>query len=93
MLAAGVVARTSRETGREARLSAEAIKELQGYSWPGNVRELHNVLERAILLASSDVIGPADLLFRQSSRSDPNYESTTLEELEAAHNGTLHKES
>jgi two-component system nitrogen regulation response regulator NtrX len=32
----------------------EAIRELQGYGWPGNVRELRNVVERLLLLATSD---------------------------------------
>ena len=31
------------------------------YDWPGNVRELQNVLERALVLASQDVIGPEHL--------------------------------
>ncbi|PIE51657.1 Fis family transcriptional regulator [Candidatus Fermentibacteria bacterium] len=30
---------------------------LIGYSWPGNVRELENLVERAILLTSGNVIG------------------------------------
>ncbi|HTM37410.1 MAG TPA: sigma-54 dependent transcriptional regulator [Terriglobales bacterium] len=34
--------------------TAEAIEALQQYSWPGNVRELRNMLERLMLLASSD---------------------------------------
>jgi len=32
-----------------------------GYSWPGNVRELQNVIERAIVLGSIDVVLPEDL--------------------------------
>jgi transcriptional regulator with PAS, ATPase and Fis domain len=31
------------------------------YEWPGNVRELSNVLERAVVLGSSEVIQPDDL--------------------------------
>jgi len=34
---------------------------LERYGWPGNVRELENVIERALVLARSDVITPADL--------------------------------
>jgi DNA-binding NtrC family response regulator len=37
--------------------SADAVHALQEYSWPGNVRELRNMVERLILLASSDEIG------------------------------------
>jgi two-component system, NtrC family, response regulator AtoC len=35
-----------------------ALKALDGYSWPGNVRELRNAVERAMLLAEGDVLGP-----------------------------------
>ena len=43
------------------RFSSEALKILMDYSWPGNVRELENVVERAVVLAYTDVVGP-DLL-------------------------------
>jgi DNA-binding NtrC family response regulator len=31
------------------------------YHWPGNIRELHNVLEKGIILAKSQVLDVADL--------------------------------
>jgi two-component system response regulator HydG len=31
------------------------------YAWPGNVRELENVVERAVVLSRSDVLGEGDL--------------------------------
>jgi len=42
-------------------LSNEAQDALAAYGWPGNVRELRMVMERAALLATSDVITAADL--------------------------------
>jgi transcriptional regulator with GAF, ATPase, and Fis domain len=42
-------------------LSPAALAKLFRYSFPGNVRELRNLIERASILARSDVIGPADL--------------------------------
>jgi len=39
----------------------EAMDLLQTYAWPGNVRELENVIERAVVLARSDLITPVDL--------------------------------
>jgi DNA-binding NtrC family response regulator len=43
------------------QLSSEAIKVMESYPWPGNVRELQNTLQRAVVLATSDVILPKDL--------------------------------
>jgi len=47
------------KTGK--RLSKEAAAAMQGYGWPGNVRELENTIQRASVLAASDVILPKDL--------------------------------
>jgi two-component system, NtrC family, response regulator AtoC len=41
-------------------VSPAAMKTLQSYGWPGNIRELRNAVERAMLLASSDWLEPAD---------------------------------
>src|SRR5919106_1392853 len=38
--------------------SPEAIQLLMVYHWPGNVRELANVVERAVVLATEDLITP-----------------------------------
>ncbi len=40
-------------------VSAEAMQRLCGYAWPGNVRELQNVIERAVILTTGPIIGPA----------------------------------
>ena len=32
------------------------------HDWPGNVRELRNVIERAVILASGDLIKPSDIV-------------------------------
>lgn len=37
-------------------LSADVAKLLEGHSWRGNVRELENVIERAVVLCSSEMI-------------------------------------
>jgi len=42
-------------------LSTAAMNRLLYYPWPGNVRELQNVLERAIVLATSQTIEKIDL--------------------------------
>ncbi|EKD42692.1 MAG: hypothetical protein ACD_73C00058G0002 [uncultured bacterium] len=46
---------------KKMRLSAEVLEAFKVYSWPGNVRELENVLERALVLGSGDVISVKEL--------------------------------
>jgi len=54
--------RFAREAGRpRPRLDPEAAALLQGWSWPGNLRELANVLERAVTLGDTEVLGPEAL--------------------------------
>jgi len=43
------------------KISPEAMSSLINYDWPGNVRELENAIERALVLAVSDVIRTEDL--------------------------------
>jgi DNA-binding NtrC family response regulator len=50
---------TSRGFPRK-RLSSSAIDALKAYSWPGNVRELQNVVERAAVFTTGDVIESVD---------------------------------
>ena len=52
---------SQRARRRPVRISAEARSYLVGYSWPGNVRELENVIERAVVLGSTELILPEDL--------------------------------
>jgi two-component system, NtrC family, response regulator PilR len=53
------VARFAADLGRPPpALSPQAMHLLDAHPWPGNLRELGNVLERAVTLASGDVIGP-----------------------------------
>ena len=47
--------------------SADALKKLTAYLWPGNVRELRNVIERAALLGSGEVISADDVVLGRST--------------------------
>ena len=38
----------------EPRLTQANVKQLQTYHWPGNVRELQNIIERAVIVGTSD---------------------------------------
>ncbi len=52
------ISRLKRELGKDiAGCSEEALQKLLLYDWPGNVRELENVIERAIVLGKSNILG------------------------------------
>ena len=58
MLAKRYVTYFGRENHRPiAGISAEAINAMKKYAWPGNTRELRNLMERAVLLCTSDEVG------------------------------------
>jgi DNA-binding NtrC family response regulator len=60
-LAEHFLALSAGKLGRKLRLSTEALERILRYPWPGNVRELENAIERAAILARSDVLEPDDL--------------------------------
>jgi len=60
-IAQTLLARLSQERGRPLRLSDEAAEALQRYDWPGNVRELANVLKRASIFASGELLSGAEI--------------------------------
>ena len=63
LLARHFVARYSKEFSKYVNdLHPSAVTELVAYPWPGNVRELRNVMERAVMLAKGDRIGPHDVI-------------------------------
>ena len=45
----------------ERGVAPEALDRLVGYDWPGNVRELENVMQRAMVMATSGIILPEHL--------------------------------
>jgi DNA-binding NtrC family response regulator len=49
---------SQREGKNISSVSPEVMNIFLSYSWPGNLRELENVIERAIVLAKRDIIGP-----------------------------------
>jgi two-component system, NtrC family, response regulator PilR len=61
LLAEHFLRRFSAEHRRTSRLSTEAMRRLESYEFPGNVRELENIIERAVALSSSSLIGVSDL--------------------------------
>lgn len=61
LLAAHLLERISRRSGRSYSLSADVMQSLVAYDWPGNVRELENSIERCCAMNSGPIIHAADL--------------------------------
>jgi two-component system, NtrC family, response regulator HydG len=47
----------------EVQLSNKALQKLTDYHFPGNVRELQYIIERAVIMADTEILQPSDLLF------------------------------
>jgi DNA-binding NtrC family response regulator len=57
LLAEHFVRKISAELGKSVKgVSPDALAILENYRWPGNIRELENVIERALVLGSGDVL-------------------------------------
>lgn len=59
--------------GRNIVLSDEAMNLLKDYSFPGNIRELENIIERMVLLSTSDELQVSSLpkeVYRDNKKED-----------------------
>ncbi|MGE0403871.1 MAG: sigma-54-dependent transcriptional regulator [Kofleriaceae bacterium] len=96
----GDIALLARHFAEQAALRAErsrphltdaAIAHLTSHSWPGNVRELENTIERAVILATSDILdvadvaGPRPLTAASGLTTFTGDHVPTLDELERTH--------
>jgi two-component system response regulator AtoC len=54
------------------KIASEAMDVLMSYDWPGNVRELENIIERVVVLSTTDLIGPSELppILKTGSRAE-----------------------
>jgi two-component system, NtrC family, response regulator PilR len=69
-LATRFISQFAQETGKDIRgLTSDALKAIDNYAFPGNVRELENMMERAVALANSPMIGLGDLPLEVSGLS------------------------
>src|SRR5207244_13408105 len=65
----------------ERGVASEALDRLVGHDWPGNVRELENVIQRAMVMATSGVILPEHLPIGPVSAAASVAVDATLEEI------------
>ncbi|HZE85966.1 MAG TPA: sigma-54 dependent transcriptional regulator [Puia sp.] len=81
---------------------SKAMEKLRGYHFPGNVRELQYTIERAVIMADSDVLQAKDLIFSpiESGRPLPDepqelklstIEKNAILKVIEKHNGNISK--
>ncbi|QQE79301.1 sigma 54-interacting transcriptional regulator [Alicyclobacillus sp. SO9] len=82
-----VLTQMNEKHGLAKAVSTEVIERLSTYDWPGNIRELENVIERAVILSRSEVIGiedlPESIAFGKDYPSSPALGKNTLPEMVA----------
>ena len=62
LLAEYFVHKFSQSLNKKIRtIEPAALRLLKGYRWPGNIRELENTIERAVLMAETNIITAEDL--------------------------------
>jgi len=70
MLVEYFVLRYAKRAGKNIRsIDQKTLDRLQSYDWPGNIRELQNVIERSMILSSTDVFSVDELWL--SKRTPP----------------------
>jgi DNA-binding NtrC family response regulator len=67
---------------RRLELSPAALSKLHGHRWPGNVRELQHALEKAVILADGEELGPADFRFNTAEERADILEAISIEDME-----------
>ena len=84
MLVEYFVQRYANRAGRNIRsIDQKTLDLLQCYEWPGNIRELQNVIERSIILSSTEVFSVDELwLSRRTSLQAPQVEPPSALDVE-----------
>jgi len=63
-------------------LSSSAINKLKQHAWPGNIRELSHVIERAVLLATTNEVTDQQLLLELPNTENKEIQLQPLEQAE-----------
>jgi Nif-specific regulatory protein len=72
--------KVAHDYGRKLYFTREALDMLTEYDWPGNVREMENLVERLVIMADSEQVGPEAL----EGRLEPEPMALEAEEEQAA---------
>lgn len=72
-------------------ISGYEIERLKSYDWPGNIRELSNIIERSVILRTSDAIMPSSLISNARQKEEKHNQihyidsPSTLKQMEESH--------
>ncbi|MCG7492810.1 sigma 54-interacting transcriptional regulator [Thalassobius sp. Cn5-15] len=72
-LATAMIRRHTPEGTNLPLLADEAVIALLAHDWPGNVRELENVVQRALVLRTGDVVSAADIMLTANAAMIPGF--------------------
>lgn len=87
LLAIHFMSKFSNNLGKDLnKIGTETIKKLKNYNWLGNIRELENIIERASILSTGNVLHISESLFDSSKKMDIHgATSPKLEDIEREH--------
>jgi formate hydrogenlyase transcriptional activator len=63
-------------------IPADTMRRLTGYSWPGNVRELQNLIERSVILSTSETLHISLHEFATDPQPPRSGSAQTMEDVE-----------
>jgi DNA-binding NtrC family response regulator len=71
LLANHFLEQLNRSSGSSKQFSQAALAKLQQHAWPGNVRELKHIVERAFIMARSDVVEAEAVPLAEGTQTPP----------------------
>ena len=68
----------------KAYFSISAQRMLKAHSWPGNIRELDNVIQRALILKTANIVEDKDIQFEEISHNVQNTRNAVVRQIDKA---------
>jgi formate hydrogenlyase transcriptional activator len=83
LLVSSFIDEFNRKMGKKvSNVTRESMENLRNYDWPGNIRELRNIVERAMIMAKSDLL---DIPMPKINTESANSSSKRLADIEKQH--------
>ena len=77
------------KSGEKNYFSISAQRLLKEHNWPGNIRELDNVIQRALILKTDNIINDCDIQFEETTQYKSNTSKSIEQVVEPGLNGDL----